>query len=201
MGSIIHTVDFASVPLERIGIRAIACICVATIALSLADPHDAGAASPSTESNIVPAVRVAFTDLSPTAVPYEPFTTPEQVSEEQMTAELLERVVGLQEGWDGEGAPVPSTAAIEVSRKVIAYFADLGVLPSEVDPDVLGGVAIWFSSAKTDNTDGRYVWVSCMNDGSQTAVFGDRSGTVKARKLIWTDLLTIIKFLNGENIL
>lgn len=68
------------------------------------------------------------------------------------------RLLGeLQRDWDGDGAPAPSPLAI---RRAIEIVAQLHQLPDEVDPDAVGGIALWFYG-----NDGRSMMVGVRNDG------------------------------------
>ena len=82
----------------------------------------------------------------------------------------LEHLHSLQLGWDGDDASPPNRGAISHARDVIIAALRLGLVPFEVDADVLGGVAIWYESH-----DGLHrVWVACMNDNSATVLFKKR---------------------------
>lgn len=91
-------------------------------------------------------------------------------------SDQLAHLRGLEVGWDAEDAPPPSLTALTLAEQVITNLASLGVLPFEIDADVLGGIALWFESA--DHS--RRVWVSCMNQGTGTVVFTD--STLNFRK-------------------
>jgi hypothetical protein len=53
----------------------------------------------------------------------------------------LEALVPLRDGWDGDESPAPSPESIERARDLIQNLART---PDEVDPDAVGGVALWF---------------------------------------------------------
>jgi len=95
-----------------------------------------------------------------------------------------------------EGVP-PTSGAIENGMDVIAWLAEAGFVPSDVSADVLGGVALWFvpTSARRDDT--RYVWISCMNDGSSAVVY-DGSRGVDGRPFTKGEVAKIKEFLEEE---
>ena len=55
----------------------------------------------------------------------------------------LECLAKLQDGWDGDEAPAPAPATITRARGLINL---VGRLPDEIDPDAVGGIALWFYS-------------------------------------------------------
>lgn len=78
--------------------------------------------------------------------------------------ESLSRLLQLTDGWDGEDAPAPSTRSINLAWYIVGLAVDRGLLVTEVDADVLGGVAVWV-------TDGHVrVWILVMNSGENTMV-------------------------------
>ena len=70
----------------------------------------------------------------------------------------LESLGRLEHGWDGDGAPAPSARALERTR---ALLSRLTRRPDEIDPDAIGGVALWFYF---DGADGRKVMVGIRNE-------------------------------------
>ncbi len=84
----------------------------------------------------------------------------------------LEELSSLREGWDGEvgvaPAPAPSPIALRHAQDVLfaAMLEDVNIL--EVDPDVLGGVAVWLSCPRghADGCATRWAWVDCRNSGT-----------------------------------
>jgi hypothetical protein len=70
----------------------------------------------------------------------------------------LESLGGLQHGWDGDGAPAPSATALARTR---ALLGRLIRRPDEIDPDAIGGVALWFYFG---GADGRKVMVGIRNE-------------------------------------
>src|SRR5262249_10476993 len=63
----------------------------------------------------------------------------------------------LHEGWDGDRAPPPSVTSIQRAIEIALLSPRL---PDEVDPDAIGGVALWFYV-----DDGRSMMISIRNDG------------------------------------
>jgi hypothetical protein len=84
----------------------------------------------------------------------------------------LSALEAFADGWDGEGAPAPSAAAISAARHVLASLAGSGFRP-EIDADVMGGVAFTLYGKEG----ARSVWVACMNGGAQTVVFNAGDGS------------------------
>ena len=70
---------------------------------------------------------------------------------------LFQPLERLEHGWDGDGAPAPSQAAVDRARRLVE---SIGRLPDEVDPDALGGVALWFYES-----DGRKTMIGVRNEG------------------------------------
>lgn len=77
----------------------------------------------------------------------------------------------VQADWDDEGAPAPAPTAIENAITAFLGAMDHGLDPDEVEPDVLGGVALRFFSRVSR----RQVWVSCLNNGSTSFIMADVS--------------------------
>lgn len=111
----------------------------------------------------------------------------------------LEREVrqlnNLADNWDGEGAPKPDDASVADAAQIIGAAALDGVQPSSVDPDVLGGVGLYF-----DSPTGEHAWVSLMNTGLRAVLFaykGKRIATVAVTpEESWP---RIKKFLAGDH--
>lgn len=91
----------------------------------------------------------------------------------------LEEMENLPDDWDGQGARQPSIAAFGNAYLVIPLACAAGRLPDRVTPDVMGGVALyWFSAKKTDGGASRkYAWMSCDNDGSLCLLLSDRDSS------------------------
>ena len=83
-------------------------------------------------------------------------------------------LASLPHGWDDDGAEPPNDAAIVRALTVIDFAEANGLDVYDVDADVMGGAAVWL--AHPDNNR-RRVWVSLMNDYSDTAVMSE-GGTV-----------------------
>ena len=64
----------------------------------------------------------------------------------------------LKPNWNGEGAAPPNDLALDNALQVLEMVEDLVIL--DVDPDAVGGVAIW-----VERPDGRVTWISCLNSG------------------------------------
>jgi hypothetical protein len=85
-------------------------------------------------------------------------------------AAIARQVVELQSlphGWDGDDAPAPSPVAISRAIEIVGLVPRL---PDEVDPDAVGGVALWFYG------DGNTAMVGVRNSGLVT-VCTYRQGT------------------------
>lgn len=53
----------------------------------------------------------------------------------------LEAFHALTNGWDGDDAPAPTENAITRARRLVDL---IGRFPDEIDPDAVGGIAVWF---------------------------------------------------------
>ncbi|MDP3212500.1 MAG: hypothetical protein Q8S73_00240 [Deltaproteobacteria bacterium] len=82
----------------------------------------------------------------------------------------------LSAGWDGHDAPPPSAMACERAHQVVSVAASRGFTPSQVVPDVEGGVALyWYGEERTAGGGHRLAAsVSIDNDGDLFASMVDR---------------------------
>jgi hypothetical protein len=115
------------------------------------------------------------------------FIVAQQVVDAMLVADVIDPTTQaalelgtLTDNWDGEGAARPSVEAIERAVLTIQWAKDLGLKVTDVDADVLGGVAVWLGSAAHPD---RRVWVSCMNNGRDTIVMSNREGVVGQAQL------------------
>lgn len=95
-----------------------------------------------------------------------------------ITYEPLVRLLHLEDGWDGHGAPAPSRAAIDVARAVLQEATQRPDLDKAwVTADVEGGVAIYFFGGPRlpDGGLGRQAGVLVDNDGDGVLYMRDRS--------------------------
>jgi hypothetical protein len=98
----------------------------------------------------------------------------------------LRELSELQDGWDGDGASAPSATAIHRARRILAETR----APDEVDPDAVGGVAIWYRGPGN-----RDVACYCRNGGDvlvvsyQDGQWVDQS-TVRFGAAVWERLGT-----------
>ena len=87
---------------------------------------------------------------------------------EQRLADL-NALESMQDGWDEDGAPAPSPAAIASARTFVSAASASIAHMYDVDADVLGGVALLF--ARRDSTGvRRRAWISLRNGGQVTMV-------------------------------
>lgn len=77
----------------------------------------------------------------------------------------LDELALFNDNWDGEGAPAPTSFTLEIAKEVIKWANKHNLLITQIDPDVLGGVAIWFEK------DIKKVWFSFKNSGDYSIVF------------------------------
>lgn len=76
----------------------------------------------------------------------------------------FEELRQLQDGWDGDAGerlgpcPAPSQLALERAESIARQRIAAGETIDYIDPDVIGGVAIWIGKD----------WISVMNDGTTT---------------------------------
>lgn len=104
----------------------------------------------------------------------------------------LERLKRLAADWDGEGAPKPSRGAIAGASKVVAWVTAAGLEVTDVDADVLGGVAVYLHGSAT----GRSAWIACMNDGTSTVVLSSGRAVEDSAVLTDNSREGIVTFLN-----
>jgi hypothetical protein len=84
----------------------------------------------------------------------------------------------LEPNWDDEGAPTPSADTISKAVDIATWAVRSGLLVESVDPDVLGGVAVYLKSGEPKLR----AWVSILNNGRRSIVI-DADGSVKGRQL------------------
>jgi hypothetical protein len=89
--------------------------------------------------------------------------------------EQLETFRTYSDNWDEEGAPAPSPDAIARAQKVLDWAEAKGLTVTEVDADVLGGIAIFFASK---NRRACTVWIACMNTEGDAAVCTTEDRTI-----------------------
>lgn len=89
----------------------------------------------------------------------------------------IESLQQLQPDWDGDGAPAPSPEAIQRALEVVARVHRL---PDDVDPDAVGGIALWFYG-----DDGRMVMVGVRNDGRAAVCSYQPDSHIPAVKTVW----------------
>lgn len=56
----------------------------------------------------------------------------------------LRQFLTMSDGWDGELAPAPAPAAVEMSETIVLLGREVGVVPSRIVPDVEGGIAVYY---------------------------------------------------------
>jgi hypothetical protein len=88
----------------------------------------------------------------------------------------LRELSELRDGWDGDGASAPRAVAIYRAGRILAETK----APDEVDPDAVGGVAIWYRGPGN-----RDVACYCRN-GGDVIVVSYQDG-------LWTDQ-SIVRF-------
>lgn len=108
----------------------------------------------------------------------------------------LDELSRLQDGWDGEDAPRPSSDAIRRANGVIRWAAINRVRTSYIDSDVLGGVAI-FVHGQSIHRD-REVWFSIKNDNQDTLVASAGDAVVWHAMLTADSVARAAAFLKGE---
>jgi hypothetical protein len=97
---------------------------------------------------------------------------------------MLEDLKQLEDDWDGEGAPKPSDAAIERTANVLRWAEERCLQVSDVDADVLGGVAV---RLRTPEPGPLTVWVALMNNGRDTAVWSSEHHVVASSNVNTAD--------------
>jgi hypothetical protein len=107
----------------------------------------------------------------------------------------FDRLARLEYDWDGDGAEIPAAQVIERARATILLAEQNSLTIGDIDPDVLGGVAILLRS-----TDGsREVWVAIMNNGHDSAIASTNHAPAWRER--WTDetMDHVVLFLNAPN--
>lgn len=105
----------------------------------------------------------------------------------------IENLKNLKDNWDGASAPSPNIAAINRAKN-IANWANMNDLDiSDIDADVLGGVAIYLQSRISK----RKAWISCLNKGYDVVVLYEDKN-IRSNGIFETKKKDIIEFLNGH---
>lgn len=78
----------------------------------------------------------------------------------------LAKMATLEDDWDEEGAPAPLPAAVARGLVALELAEKRGLLVTDVDADVLGGVALYLMRSQDED---RSVWISIRNNGRDTA--------------------------------
>jgi hypothetical protein len=78
----------------------------------------------------------------------------------------LERLSDLKPNWDGEGADPPDELALIEAKEIVDWAQQNNLLVESVDPDVLGGIAVYLRGA-----DECMVWVSILNNRDPSVIF------------------------------
>jgi hypothetical protein len=105
----------------------------------------------------------------------------------QVKEELLGRIQylsRLQPGWDGDGASIPSELAIRNAEYIVKRLPGWLKI-EEIDPDAIGGIALWVSLSQTKFKDSRRAWFECRNTGRLLLVLdeGGMSGDIKVHSV------------------
>ncbi len=100
----------------------------------------------------------------------------------------------LLPNWDSEGAPVPSNEAINKAKDIIDWINQFNLNIDSIDPDVLGGVAIYLNGINN-----RMAWISILNNGISCIVSRCRPhGRVTGRTLNESTLEELKSFLLSD---
>lgn len=78
---------------------------------------------------------------------------------------------------DGEDINLPTNEVLIIAKNIIDRLQSLGIFPSEVDVDYMGGVAVWY-----DNDKNKKIWISIMNKGYTSILYITNSITREASK-------------------
>ena len=109
----------------------------------------------------------------------------------------LARLHGLADDWDEEGAPRPSRPALQRADSVIRWAHESGLVVTDVDADVLGGVGVWLRAHPVSPA--RSVWIACMNNGQDTIVMSEARAVTGHTRWDGSDSAkaTVLDFLKG----
>jgi hypothetical protein len=103
--------------------------------------------------------------------------------------ESLDAISLLPHGWDSYSAPAPSVVAVRHAKVLVKEADQFGMLPARVEPSVMGGVGVTFSSGN------REAVIEFYNKGSAHALFTDEVAGDMRTEPISTDLAGYQKFL------
>lgn len=92
----------------------------------------------------------------------------------------------LQHGWDGDEAPEPSAVAIRLALEIATLsHTMIQRWPDEVDPDAVGGIALWFY-----DKDGSAIMVGIRNDGRSAICSYRQNSPIPDVKIVSGAVLT-----------
>ena len=80
----------------------------------------------------------------------------------------LNRMAGMEKGWDSYRADPPSAVAIANAREFVRSAVKAGLPPDKVNPSAMGGVGVTFRRRKNDD---EMVFVEFYNPGHAHALF------------------------------
>ena len=118
---------------------------------------------------------------------------------EQDLQRQIEQCIALQDDWDDDGATAPTVAAGQRATETVRLLLEGSLVPDEVTPDAMGGLAVWLSAGGRDTPIHRWVWVSCPNSGGVHAILDDRAKGVAPRAIVFNSesIAEIASFLRG----
>lgn len=102
---------------------------------------------------------------------------------------LMDQLIALatlSDGWDGDGAPAPSTASMQLARLLLDAMTANGLTPDSVDADAVGGVAVWLYDADASGVIARRCAIELRNSGRVviSAETADGARTVRAEPVV-----------------
>jgi hypothetical protein len=123
--------------------------------------------------------------------------TPSAVTVNVLDPTRLAKLFELEDDWDGEGAPKPSRPALQRADAVVRWAHESGLVMTDVDADVLGGVAVWLRADPMSPV--RSAWIACMNNGQDTLVLSEARDVTGHAPWDASDAAkaTILDFLRG----
>jgi hypothetical protein len=76
-------------------------------------------------------------------------------------------LIRLNVGWDGDRAPPPQNFAVQNARRVLLALQDQALLPSKLNPTVVGGIGITIKRCD------KKAYIECSNKGSVLLLLSD----------------------------
>mgnify|MGYP000697511651 CR=1 FL=1 len=116
-------------------------------------------------------LRLAVSPAPLTAIPKGGHAANQTLQRVKDNPKILESDLIFVSLGSNDYAGQPNAKAIQAAHGHIVAMAEAGLVPNDVDADVLGGVALTWDTPPL--RDGWSMWVACMNTGEVTLVISD----------------------------